>query len=501
MKRYVQELKEKREGLEKRRGEFSQRAAQEAGLPEPHQVRGAQPGQSVGDDIRTSAERAEAEAMKVQADDTSFSDYLSHAKQLEETGSPFAGSEPGIEVLKTLEKIEGRIDAKGFTNKSEELARAAGRLKDVILGAETELEAAVPGAPPDFGAMLSEDGPPGSAGTPGKKAVKGNAPSRFQLLDEELRKIRKKQNDKLAQGATDISRREFKELGDMLEESLHKYVGEDRAPREGYKKASERINKFQSDLAQKLVGRQDLEYVKTDKSPPKTDVTALSKAAFKSDASAAEFRELVGEESFNRIATQHLSNELHDLPAEDVAKWRAKPENSWHKMVPGGEGMALNYQESVARAAHDIKSMEAAIRDKAKYIADTKAVIKGNVKAIRKEAETARGSIAERQAASNKEAVAAHKARLEMADKLADVLIGERPKTRVGKLEEILRDSGVTLQPDQIDSLRAQLEAVDKEAGFAGRVAAVKRVTAEVAKWTGVAYLGGKAVDSMRMGK
>jgi hypothetical protein len=500
LRRYVSELKEKKAGLEKRRAEFSQRAAQEAGLPEPHQVRGAQPGQSVGDDIRTTAERAQAEAMQIQAEDTSFNDYLEHAKQLEETGSPFAGSEPGIELLKRLEKIEEQVDTKGFTSKSEAIARAAGKLKDVILGAETEMAPAVAGKPLDFGALL-EDPTAALEGAGGKAAVRGNAPARFRLLDEELRKIRKKQYDRLAEGASDITRREWKELGDALEEHMKKYVGEDKWPREAYAKASERINKFQTDLAQKLTGKQDLEYVKPGTEPPKTDVTALANSAFKSDASAAEFRELVGEESFNRIATQHMSNELHGMSAEDVAKWRSKPENVWHKMVPGGEGMALNYQESVARAAHDIKSMEAAIKDKAKYIADTKAVIKSNVKAIRKDAEKARGAIAERQAGQNKEAMAAHSARLKVAEKLADVLIGEKPATRVGRLEDILRDSDVKLSPEQIDTIRQRLSAVDKQASFAGKVKAMKEATLEVAKWSGVVYLGDKAIDSLKMGK
>jgi hypothetical protein len=484
LKRYVTQLKQKKMDLASKMSEFTSRAAKAVGLPEAHQVRGSQLGGSVGDDIRTTSSKALEEAEKLKKDDQSFQKYLQHAKDLEENTSPFAGSETGLRLLKDLDAMETVPAGSKFDETGAALGRAAGKLKDIILGRETELEAAAAGTPPDFAAMLGEGGP-GAAGTPGKQAVRGNAPSRFRLLDEELRKIRDRQYGTEAEGATDISRREWKKLGDMLQKHLEEYVGKDFWPRDYYAEAAGPSNKFRTDLGRKLTGRQNVDYLHPDDLPAKVDPQSLPKEVFRSETSANEFKSLVGEDHFNRIASQHLSNELHGLAPDQIQAWRAAPENVWHKMLPGGEAKALQYQEEVARSSHDIKAMEEAITEQRKYIKDRKAIIQRNVKEIR--AKSAEG---------RKDAQKSHDAQMKLARNIEDLFSADKPKTRVAQLQDLLRDNGVAadkMSPAQMQLLYRELEAADKAQDAAERMKKIKSFAVKAAAVLGTAYVADKA--------
>jgi hypothetical protein len=484
LKRYVTQLKQKKMELASKMSEFTSRAAKAVGLPEAHQVRGSQLGGSVGDDIRSTSAKAFEDADKLKKEDQSFQKYLQRAKELEEGTSPFAGSDTGIDLLKKLDAMETVPAGSKFDETGAALGRAAGKLKEVILGRETELEAGVEGTPPDFEALLGEGGA-GAAGAPGKAPVRGNAPSRFKLLDEELRKIRDNQYRKDAEGASDISRRQWKQLGDLLESHLEEYVGKDFWPRDYYAEAAGPSNKFRTDLGRKLTGKQDVAYIHPDDLPAKVDPQSLPKEVFRSETTATEFKNLVGEEHFNRIATQHLSNELHGLAPDQIQAWRAAPENVWHKMLPGGEMKALQYQEEVARSSHDIKAMEEAIKGQQKYIKDRKAIIQRNVKAIR-----------EKGAAGRKDAKAANEAQQKLARSIEDLFAAGKPKTRVSQLQDLLKENGMAadrMSPAQMQMLYQELAAADKAQDAAERMKKIKSFAVKAAAVLGTAYVADKA--------
>jgi hypothetical protein len=145
-------------------------------------------------------------------------------------------------------------------------------------------------------------------------------------LEKERRVLNDKANGMEVVGAEGISARAAKEISDLLTESIRKYVPDEfDAAMEGYKKASEPVNRYATALGSKIT-KTAHEYLPD---MPKTDPAQVPGAFFKTKRGAQELKALSGDAKFaEQAAKEHVANELSGAKSsEDIERFLQNKNN------------------------------------------------------------------------------------------------------------------------------------------------------------------------------
>jgi len=440
----------------------SKQAAESVGLP-PSDVTNEAPNGTVGRDYRARMIAAFKNAVTTRSKDPAWENYIKRYGELEDSGNFFISSQPGIKFSKDLEYWENvKLDDKS-TPFTRQMQASAKRLRKALSGE----------IPKD------KDGVP----VKGEKA----RPVTMDVVDAELQNLRYLANKNDFVGHSAIAAKNASTLADHLEEAMRAFVGEEYYPRERYRQLSERVNQFSTGVGQRAISRENIDYLKTRRTPFKVDAADLVKD-FESSENIKQMRLILGDKQTAELAARHVSNELHGLDAAGARRWLDKQvANGWIKEFPELRNMAENHAGALARAEGKTEGLAREAKARAESISQTRKEIKSAIKEVRSTAERKISAAAEEKAkkipkieAKTAETKAASEAkaskqyadlqkemdgRRKVADSLEALLAGEKPTTMVGKFEanaeKDLIDSGL-MTPQQTAALKQQLRALDQ---------------------------------------
>jgi len=450
-------LEQQREALEK----ASTQASEEVGLPKSD-VTSDSPKGAVGRDYRARMIAAFKRAVTTRAKDPAWENYQGRYGQLEDQGKFFMESEPGIEFSKQLEYWEKVAVDDTSTPFTVQMKATAKRLRKALSGE----------VPRDASGKLVEGEKP--------------RPVTMDVVDDELRNLRYLANKNEFVGHNAVAAEKAATLADRLEAAMKKFVGEEYYPRERWKQLSDDINKFQTTVGQRAIGREDIDYMKKTKKPFKVDAADLTKD-FESVENVRQIKTILGEQEASQLAARHVSNSLHGLDSAGVRRWIDKAlANGWLKEFPELRNMAENQASSLARAEGNTFGLASIAKARKATIDQIRKDVKAAVADIKKqtqakttettEAKTKTIKAAEKATAETKAAAEAKAAkqyadlqkemesRRKLVDTLETLMAGEKPTTMVGKFEEVaeqeLRASGL-MNNQQIAALKQELRAMD----------------------------------------
>ena len=140
-------------------------------------------------------------------------------------------------------------------------------------------------------------------------------PVDLNVVHEEYRKLRAKENNVGPQGYDAEVRKRYGTLADELGDALRDWVGPEYFPDKIHADMSKDINKWGSKLGQRLAGRQDLEYVPHDQSPQAFQ-GVKSNEIFKNQHTVEEARGLLGDIAVKDLAGKYVSNNMRRRTSE-----------------------------------------------------------------------------------------------------------------------------------------------------------------------------------------
>lgn len=176
-------------------------------------------------------------------------------------------------------------------------------------------------------------------------------PPGIGALEKERRVLNDKANGMEVVGAEGISARAAKEISDLLTKSIRKYVPKEfDAAMEGYKKASEPVNRYATALGSKIT-KTAHEYLPD---MPKTDPAQVPRAFFKSRRSVQELKDLSGDAKFvEQAAKEHVANDLIGAKTSAEVGAYMQKNRDWLQEFP-------QLQKQLTDTAKTLKSAERA---------------------------------------------------------------------------------------------------------------------------------------------
>jgi len=182
-------------------------------------------------------------------------------------------------------------------------------------------------------------------------------PLDWNLIDNQLEKIRAKQNAKEITGVDRIDRARWKGLGDELENALESWVGKENYPRKIYAASSKDLNDLQDELS--LASRQRGEYeAGRGEIVPKNQ---LADIMFKNRRNTQLSKALYGEVEINELAEQHAANEIHNFgdDGNKVKEWLGSQKSAFTRDIPGLTEKIEKYADSLIRREKDVEVLGA----------------------------------------------------------------------------------------------------------------------------------------------
>jgi len=291
-------------------------AAKSVGLPASDSATTAA-GADIESDVRKIA-TSRYEALKsnqATKGSAAFKRYLDVGAALEKAGQYFTLSDSGSKLIQELSEIENG-GAGVETQYGKSMRTAAKRLREALSGVEAN----------------------------------GRRPANLDVIDQELRNLREVQYDTSIKGAKGIKRRNVGKLADKLEKAMSQWVSEENYPRAEYKSLSKDLNKWNSKLGHALTGKEKIDYI-SESEAGYANKGKLAARAFANNDTAAEFRGLVGEQEYQRLAERHVSNILRGKTAKQAAEW--VDQQQWLKSSPESMKKATDYVRVMAEREGD----------------------------------------------------------------------------------------------------------------------------------------------------
>jgi hypothetical protein len=484
---------------EKQNRERASRASADSALPESDVGKPGWKG-SVGRDMRASilSRFRQALTRKRTEGGAAFEKYLQAGRNLEQSGKPFIRSVPGRKLIKELQSIEAPSHTDRVTKYAHDYRRMATKLMRKLSG---EL--------------------------PRDVVTSYYRPLSIDAIDEEIRSLRALENRTDLAGADAVTRGRAKELADLLEKSMREWVGEENYPREHYKAMSREFNQFSTDLMQKILGREDIEYMHGTNAPFKMDSSKVGKL-FEEPENSKELRRALGDEQYEQLLGRHVANELYGKDAKEAAKWLADAEKKgWIKTSPATANQARDYVASLAQQQLDVKTLTAVADADAAAIKSLRGEIKSAVKKARtakteaveaaqtkaqqrmdeakRRMETTKGEankaakkqFEDTQQEYEKSAEAARGKQAEaekLAKRLEDFMVGHKPTTLLGKFNDGLVPELQAAGVDQetIQMMQNRIRLMDKFETSQQRMAEIKKI----ARYAGLTLVGYKVLGA-----
>jgi hypothetical protein len=376
---------------------------------------------------------ARAQAVQFVVGTTRFQSFEDVANVRQKT-NPFHTSEVGQRYLTQLDNIIEGGEGE-FRNFSTEQSDAARKLKNLI---------------------NPESGKPAS----------------WKLIDQELEKIRSKQEAKDITGVDRIDRQRWKQIGDGLENAIESWVGKENYPRQSYRIASEDKNKFAIKLGQALTEREEILF---SREKGMKDVARPSEILFDSRESVYFGKELLGEQEVNALAEQHASNVIKDMNASDIRKWLDSGRSEFVSEIPGLSEKINTYAQSLAQREGDMKAFAELQRQAKEKIGEAQKAITG----AKGEAVTA-----------TKQAKQAYDTAVNLSDKMVRTLQNEDPAKlykSFANLRPELEASGA-FDKTALDEIEAQIGEASKIANAQERAAAIQQAIGSQLKKYAIKY-------------
>ena len=291
-------------------------AAKSAGLPASDSIATPAGGDIESDMRKVSSSRYDALKSTQQTQgNAAFDRYRSVGASKEKAGQFFTVSPSGQKLIEELSTIEA--GGKGAATEYNTMMRkSAKKLREALSG-------------------VAED---------------GRHPANLDVVDQELRNLREIQYDTSPTGYSAVKRANVGKLADKLEAAVKQWVGDENYPRAEYAALSDDLNKWNSKLGKSLRGKEKIDYVSESEAGYANKGKVAAKA-FANNETASEFRNLVGDQEYQRLAERHVSNTLRGKSAEQAAQW--VDQQQWLKSTPDSMKKAVDYVRIMAEREGD----------------------------------------------------------------------------------------------------------------------------------------------------
>jgi len=285
-----------------------------------------------------------------------FKAYENVAKEKEAT-EPFGLSEQGKNLQKQLGVIisGGEGPLRTYGQKTIDIAKDIykdlfGRLSSDI--SPKEIEAVASRLPKSSSQAVRE--------IQAKNIIldrESRRPVDYKIVDDKLRELRQTEQSKQNEAATAIARERYASAGDMVEDALKTWVGEDVYPREIYKEAAKDKNAWQTRLGEVLRSKREIPYSAKTAEYEKPEVLST---LFESRSSTNFTKELLGEAETNALAERHAMNELRKKKTSaDVDAWMKNSGNAFIYEIPGLSDKLKSYSSSILRREEEAAAVGA----------------------------------------------------------------------------------------------------------------------------------------------
>lgn len=291
-------------------------------------------------------------------------------------------------------------------------------------------------------------------------------PANWKLIDQELEKIRAKQQAKDITGVDRIDRQRWGQIGDGLENAIESWVGRENYPRQSYRIVSEGKNKFATDLGAALTEREEVPFAREKgmkEKPRPSDIL------FNSRESVNFGKELLGEQEVTALAEQHASNVIKDMTASDIRKWLDSGPSEFVSEIPGLSEKINKYAQSLAQREGDMKAFAELQKQAKQKIQEAQTAITG-----------AKGEAVK----TTQQAQTAYETAVNLADKMVRTLQNEDPAKLYKSFTNLrpeLEASGAFDKP-ALDEIEAKIGEASKIANAQERAAAIQQALASQVK-------------------
>jgi hypothetical protein len=432
-------------------------AVSEADLPNSWQLESTRG--STGESIRDKAVQVHNKVSeKAEKEGDAFYDRLrDRARQLQARGQVLTSptNKAGQTLVKRLDRIIGGDVSKGTTKASRAFSQSAARLRTELMGRN--------GNPADIKLVLREISRLKEMASPAGQALGYDAAVKADAL----------------------------ELVKLTEKAVTDWLGSKYYNNEIYAGLMEPVNRFNTPLGQKLVGRAEIPYVGQEESPHLTNPANLPQEIFSSKSNVAEYERMVGRDEMMENAERHVSDQLRGIKTpEGIKAWINSPENSWLQQPKfrSLKRKALKYQETYETMHGQAKEADETRKRLQSDLDLIPKEISANIKAAFKESQarqtTLRGKAEEQFKSLETEMAHRH----ELVDRLTDY-ISDQPLDRVPEAIKKSVDAVKQLpnvDQQQIAKLQQALQSIQKMEQSEARRSAIK-------KWLTGTVLGGGA--------